>query len=104
MDQPYYIPNGDRNVRLVEKKTGLLMIYTLACPSNFNDISFRSNGKCYFRHGLFIPYQNDMGVAIEKAYIRLKNRTMLILATFKRQQLDIKIAGLVHNNVIINMQ
>lgn len=93
----FNVPNEDKNVRLIEKKTGILMIYTLACPKEFNNISFRSRGKCYYSQGLFIPYQNDMSSAFQDAYRKLKNKTMLDLANFKRLQLDIKIAYLIYD-------
>ena len=95
MNHPFVIPNEDRNVKLLEKKRGLLMIYTLPCPKDFPDISFISRrGVGYYCLGLPIYYQDNMSQAINRAYWKLKYKVMLDLAYFKRRKLDRKIQHL----------
>lgn len=94
MNHPFIIPNEDKNVRLVEKRRGLLMIYTLPCPKDFPDISFISKGVGYYRLGYRIYYQENMSQAINKAYWILKHRVMLDLAYWKKRKLNEKIQHL----------
>lgn len=95
MNHPFITPNEDKNVRLIEKTHGLLMIYTLPCPKDFPKKSFTSRkGISYYQLGLRIYYQSNMSIAINIAYWKLKYRVMLDLAYFKRSKLNKKIERL----------
>ena len=89
MRHPFNFPNIDKNVKLIEKTRGILMIYTLPCKKDFPGLSFISQrGVGYYQLGYRVPYQNNMSMALTDAYYKLKNRVMLDLAYYRRNKLN----------------
>ena len=97
---PFNVPNLNKNVKLEEKSTGILVIYSLPCekdfkgPGKFEKSIFISKNRTYYQVELFVPYQYNMSSALTEAYYRLKNKVMLDLAYYKKKKLDRKIAKL----------
>ena len=96
-NNPFFIPNLDKNCRLEELTNGVKIIYILACDKNYPAKTFESKGKSYVERSYSIQYTNNMSDHIMRAYIHLKNSTMLELALWKHQQLIIKIKQLQNN-------
>lgn len=95
MRHPFNFPNIDKNVKLIEKTGGILMVYTLPCKKDFPQLSFISKkGVGYYQLGYRVPYQNNMSDALTYAYYKLKNRVMLDLAYHQRMKLNNKIQKL----------
>jgi hypothetical protein len=94
---PYFIPNLDKNCRLEELPDGLRVVYVLSCGKDFPHSTFKSKGKNYVERHLDLKYANNMSNYIMKAYLQLKNSTMLELALWKHQQLTDKIIKLQQN-------
>ena len=46
---PFFIPNGDKNCKLVELPDGLLLKYILSCDKNYPFATFESKGKKIYR-------------------------------------------------------
>ena len=97
---PFNVPNLDKNVKLEEKRSGILIIYCLPCeedfkgPGKLKNSTFISKGKKYYEVGLFVPYQNNMSRVLTESYYKLKHKVMLDLAYYKKKKLDRKIAKL----------
>jgi len=95
MNSLFDVPNEGKNVKLIEKSNGILMIYTLPCPKDFPDLSFISKkGVGYYQLGLRVYYQKNMSQALNEAYWKLKCKMMLDLAYFKKDKLNRKIQNL----------
>jgi hypothetical protein len=94
---PFFIPNGDKNCRLVELPEGLKVVYVLSCEKDYPQKTFTSKGKNYVERSYSIRYTNNMSDHIMRAYMQLKNSTMLELAVWKQQQLTLKIKQLQYN-------
>lgn len=96
MANPFDLPNEHKNVKLIEKKNGLILTYVLSCPKTFPNISFYSRNKAYYRLGMFIPYQDNMSACIQEAYILVKNKTMLNLALYKQELQNAKVRMIIN--------
>ena len=94
---PFFIPNLDKNCRLEELPEGIKVIYVLSCEKDYPAKTFISKGKNYVQRSYSIRYTNNMSDHIMRAYIQLKNSTMLELALWKHQQILIKIKQLQNN-------
>lgn len=96
-NNPFFIPNGDKNCRLEELSDGVKVIYVLSCNKDYPAKTFNSKGKNYVERSYSIRYTNNMSDHIMRAYVQLKNSTMLELALWKHQQLMLKIQKLQTN-------
>ena len=96
-NNPFFIPNGDKNCRLEELSDGVKVIYVLSCDKDYPSKTFTSKGKNYVERSYSIRYTNNMSDHILRAYIQLKNSTMLELALWKHQKLMLKIQKLQTN-------
>ena len=96
-NNPFFIPNMDKNCRLEELPHGIKLIYVLSCDKDYPYISFTSKGKNYIERAREIKYTNNMSDHIMKAYLHVKNMTMLELALYKHQKLLNKIKKLQTN-------
>ena len=94
---PFFIPNMDKNCRLEELPDGIKLIYVLSCDKDYPHVSFVSKGKSYVERVREIKYTNNMSNHIMKAYLHVKNMTMLELALYKHQKLLNKIKQLQTN-------
>ena len=97
MNNPFFIPNQDKNCKLEELPNGIRLIYILSCEKNYPLKSFESKGKWYVQRHINIVYGCNMSNKILLAYKQIKNSTMLELALWKQQQLMIKIQKLQNN-------
>ena len=96
-NNPFFIPNGDKNCRLEELSDGVRVIYVLSCEKDYPSKTFTSKGKNYIERSYSIRYTNNMSDHIMRAYIQLKNSTMLELALYKHMLLTNKIKQLQNN-------
>lgn len=94
---PFFVPNLDKNFKLEELPEGIKCLYVLACDKNYPAKTFESKGKSYVQRSYSIRYTNNMSDHILRAYIQLKNSTMLELALWKHQQILLKIKQLQNN-------
>ena len=94
---PFFILNLDKNCRLEELTNGVKVIYVLACDKDYPAKTFESKGKSYVERSYSIQYTNNMSDHIMRAYIQLKNSTMLELALYKHMLLLNKIKQLQNN-------
>ena len=96
-NNPFFIPNLDKNFKLEEFPEGIMLKYILSCDKDFPKYSFVSKGKHYVERKYFISYKNNMSVHIFKGYNYLKNSTMLELALHKHELILTKIKQLQNN-------
>lgn len=96
-NNPFFIPNGDKNCRLEELPNGIKVIYVLSCDKDYPAKTFESKGKWYVERTMTILYTAYMSDKIIRVYQQLKNSTMLELALYKYQKLQLKIKQLQNN-------
>lgn len=96
-NNPFFIPNMDKNVKLKELPNGIEVSYILSCNKNYPLYTFESKGKKYVERKMFIAYTNNMSNQILKVYKHLKNSTMLELNLWNFQKLSLKIQQLQNN-------
>lgn len=96
-NNPFFIPNGDRNCKLEEQPHGLTMSYVLPCDKNYPNKTFQSKNRWYVRRKHYIPYDSFMSDKIMRTYMFLKNSTMLELNLWNYQMLTNKIIKLQNN-------
>ena len=71
-NNPFFIPNMDKNCRLEELPNGIKLIYVLSCDKDYPHVNFTSKGKSYVERVREIKYTNNMSNHIMKAYLHVK--------------------------------